>query len=115
MTASTPERKRDGDSRTRKANGNKEQLAGQEEGQIEEEEIPVRDMPGATIDTVDQMMDKVFGDHVHHNDGLHLDGGIADDATWQDYWRRLIFFPGQMYNLPKGKVEKRFIRIIQNH
>jgi hypothetical protein len=55
------------------------------------------------------MMDRVYGDHVHHNDGTHLDGGISDDTTWQDYWKRLIVFPGQTYNLPKGKVGKRFL------
>jgi hypothetical protein len=42
-------------------------------------------MSGATIDTVDQMMEKFFGYHVHHNDGSYLDGGIEDDTTWQDY------------------------------
>jgi hypothetical protein len=68
-------------------------LSGQEERHIEEDESPVSDMPGATIDTVDQMMDNVFGDHVHHNDGLHLYGGLTCDVTWQDYWRRLIVFP----------------------
>jgi hypothetical protein len=58
---------------------------------------------------VDKMMDKVYGDHVHHNDGTHLDGGISNDTSWQDYWKRIIVFPGQNYNLPKGKVGKRFI------
>jgi hypothetical protein len=42
-------------------------------------------------------------------DGSYLDGGITDDATWQYYWHRLIVFPGQMYNLPKGQVGKRFL------
>jgi hypothetical protein len=75
----------------------------------EEERICIGDLPGTVLTDVDRMMDRVYGDHVHHNDGTHLDGGISDDATWQDYWKRLIVFPGQTYNLPKGKVGKRFL------
>jgi hypothetical protein len=51
------------------------------------------DLPGAIITEVDRMMDKVYGNHIHQNPGTHLDGGIADDAKWQDYHRRLIVYP----------------------
>ena len=30
----------------------------------------------------DRKLMEVYGDHVHQNDGAHLDGGIADDAVW---------------------------------
>ena len=39
------------------------------------------DLPGVVLSDVDKLMDKVFGDHVHHNDGTHLDGGISSDTT----------------------------------
>jgi hypothetical protein len=53
---------------TREANGDEYQLAGEEKGEKGEEYSSTIDtMPGATIDTVDQMMDNVFGYHVHHN------------------------------------------------
>jgi hypothetical protein len=64
-------------------------------------------MHGVAIDAVDQMMDKFFGERFYHNDGSHLNGSIVDDTTWQDYWRQLIVFPGQMYNMPQDKVGKR--------
>ena len=54
-------------------------------------------------------MDLVYGDHVHQNDGTHLNGGIADDPVWQVYWRRLVVLPPQQYTLPKGALGKRFI------
>jgi hypothetical protein len=69
--------------------------------------------PGVIItDEADRMMDKVYGDHVHQNPGTHLDGGIADDAKWQDYHRRLIVYPSQRYDAPSGKVGRRFVESI---
>jgi hypothetical protein len=36
---------------------------------------------------VDLKLKEVYGDYLHHqNDGTHLDGGIKDDALWQDCW-----------------------------
>jgi hypothetical protein len=32
------------------------------------------DLPGFVLTYTDKEMDKVFGDHIHHNDGTHLDG-----------------------------------------
>ena len=40
------------------------------------------DLPDYVITDRDRMMDGVYGDHVHQNDGTHLNGGIADDAVW---------------------------------
>jgi hypothetical protein len=72
-------------------------------------------MHGVTIDTVDQMTENVFGDHIRHNDVLHVDGGIANDTTWQDYWRRLIVFPRSDVQSAQRKRRKAFIiHIIQN-
>jgi hypothetical protein len=75
----------------------------------EEEQINIGDLPGDVLTDVDRMMDRVYGEHVHHNDGTHLGGGVSNDTSWQDYWKRLIVFPGQTYNLPKVKVGKRFL------
>jgi hypothetical protein len=75
----------------------------------QEEERNIGDSPGVILTDVDKLMGKVLGDCVNHNDGTHLDGGISSDTNWKDYWKRLIVFPGQKYNLLKGKVGKRFI------
>ena len=55
------------------------------------------------------MMDGVYGDHVHQNDGTHLSGGIEDDKIWQDRMNQLIVLQPQQYDLPKGAVAHRFI------
>ena len=40
-------------------------------------------LPGYHITEADCCLDGIYGDHVHDNDGIHLDGGIEDDVTWQ--------------------------------
>ena len=52
---------------------------------------------------------EVYGDNMHDNDGTHLDGGIADDATWQSYWRQLVQCPSHLYDVPNGALGKRII------
>jgi hypothetical protein len=37
-----------------------------------------------------------------------LDGGIADDELWQNYWRRLIVYHSLTYDAPTGAVGRRF-------
>ena len=39
------------------------------------------DLPDSVIIDIDRRMDGVYEDHVHQNDGTHLNGGIADDAV----------------------------------
>jgi hypothetical protein len=39
-------------------------------------------LPGAVVMDADRKLFGVLGDHVHQNDGTHLDGGIADDGKW---------------------------------
>ena len=35
------------------------------------------------------LLQKFFVDFPHHNDGMHLSGGVSDDATCKSCWRRL--------------------------
>jgi hypothetical protein len=58
---------------------------------------------------VDHFLDAVYGDWPHHNDGSHLDGGVAGDSTWQRRWRRMVNLPTTHYSVPKGKVGRRFV------
>jgi hypothetical protein len=70
------------------------------------------DLPGYTLTEVDKIFDEVFGDHIHQKPGLHLDGGITDDATWQSYWRQLIEYPPSFYDTPNGALGKRIVEKI---
>ena len=47
------------------------------------------DLPGLTPERAHLLLQGVYGDFPHHNDGLHLDGGISDNAAWERRWRRL--------------------------
>ena len=58
------------------------------------------------------LLDEVYGDHIHQNDGTHLTGGISDDPQWQEYWRRLVVFPSKAYDVPSGAAGKRFVRMV---
>ena len=46
---------------------------------------------------------------IHQNHGIHLDGGIPDDARWQHlYWRIMsVLLP--LYYLPSGVIANRFL------
>ena len=55
---------------------------------------------------------EVYGDFLHHNDGLHLDGGFTDDTIWQIRWRRLAAQLASWYTTPTGAVGRRFASIL---
>ena len=38
---------------------------------------PGADLPGYESTPADRLLDSVYGDHVHSNDGRHLDGGVS--------------------------------------
>lgn len=93
--------------------GMSEETNEEEEGRKDTEEC-ISDLPGTTYTRVDQMMDEIYGDHVHQNDGTHLDGGITDDATWQSYWRQLVVFPSHAYDVPNKSTGRRFVDMVAN-
>jgi hypothetical protein len=70
------------------------------------------DRPGYVLTPADILLDNVFGDHVHANDGTHLSGGVNDDTTWQKYWKSLVAFSPARYDAPKGRTGKRFISML---
>ena len=40
-------------------------------------------LPVFTPECAHILLQGVYGDFPHHNDGSHLDGGVADDAIWK--------------------------------
>jgi hypothetical protein len=67
------------------------------------------DVEGYAPTPVDALLDGVYGDHPHQNDGCHLDGGISHDKTWQRRWKRVVQLPIAAYAVPKGRVGRRFV------
>ena len=70
------------------------------------------DLPGVMITAVDLKFRKVYGDHIHQNDGSHLDGGIEGDLIWQQWFNEIASLPSRRYQLPRGRVGKTFIGIL---
>ena len=70
------------------------------------------DLPGFTPECAKLLLQGVYVDFPHHKDGLHLDGGIADDAAWQRRWRRLADQSTSWYTTPSGAVGRRFTAIV---
>ena len=52
------------------------------------------DLEGVVPSKSDRRLVRVFGDHVHHNDGCHMDEGINDNDVCQMRWRLLVSQPG---------------------
>jgi hypothetical protein len=48
-------------------------------------EFPNGDLPGAAILAADIKLMNVYGNYIHQNDGMHLDGGgITNNIKWQE-------------------------------
>lgn len=76
---------------------------------IPQGDTPVEDLPP---EGVIEKLTRVYGDCVHQNDGTHLDGGIRDDAVWQERWRKVVGLPPQRYNAPNEKVGRLFVKTL---
>ena len=70
------------------------------------------DLPGFHPERAHLLLQEVYGDFPHHNDGSHLDGGISDKAAWQRRWRRLAAQSASWYATPSGAVGRRFMVIL---
>ena len=62
------------------------------------------DLPGYVVTQADRLLDGVYGDHVHDNDGTHLSGGIVADKAWQVRWKRMVQLDQRHYSVPQGRV-----------
>jgi hypothetical protein len=49
-----------------------------------------------------KLLDGVYGDHVHDNDGLQLDRGVDEDKLFQRYWRQVASISPVLYAVPQS-------------
>ena len=66
------------------------------------------DLQGFLPSQEHQFMVDVYGDNLHHNNGTHLDRGVADDALWQRRWWRLTDQSARWYATSPWYVRRRF-------
>ena len=67
------------------------------------------DLEGFVPSAADQKLHKVYGDWLHRNPGTHLDGGVADDAFWQNAFVALAGGMQRRYELPPRAVGRAFL------
>ena len=70
------------------------------------------DLPDFTPEHVHLFLQGVYGDFLHHNNGSHLDEGVADDAIWQCRWCRLAAQLASWYATLSGALGCRFTTIL---
>ena len=70
------------------------------------------ELPGFTPECAHLLLQRVYRDFPHHNDGSHLDIGISGDTAWQRCWRRLDAQSVSWYATPSGAVGRRFTAIL---
>ena len=69
------------------------------------------DLPGFAPGRTYMLLQGVYGYFPHHNDGLHLHGGIKYNALWHRCWRRITAQSAIWYATPSGAVGRRFTEI----
>ena len=69
------------------------------------------ELPDFTPELAHLMLQGVYGDFLHHNDGSHLDGGVVDNVICQRCWLHLTAQSSSWYATPSGAVGRRFMEI----
>ena len=78
----------------------------------EEGEGTAGDLPGYTPTPEDLRLQEVYGDWVHANPGTHLDKGVHNNLVWKAWWRDLAVMPSRRYDVPSGRVGRRFVGML---
>ena len=51
------------------------------------------DMGGYHLTVADHIICLVYSEHLHRNNGSHLNRGVAKNAVWQHQWWRIVNIP----------------------
>ena len=70
------------------------------------------DLEGFIPSEADCRLIQVYVNHVHHNDGRHIDRVISDNNILQVRWRILFRQTGLKYRAPQGTVGQRFMKCL---
>ena len=58
------------------------------------------------------LLQVVYEDFLHHNDGTRLTGGVSDDAAWKSCWLRLAAQSARWYSTHPSKVVRWFTAVL---
>ena len=70
------------------------------------------DSPKFTPEHTHLLLQGVYRNFPCHNDESHLDGGVVDDAVWQQYWCHMAAQSASWYSTTPGAVGCRFVAIL---
>ena len=70
------------------------------------------DLWGLTLVRVHLLLQEVYEDFPHHNDGTYIVEGVPDDATQKSHWRNLAAQLASWYSRPPSKAGHRFLSVL---
>ena len=70
------------------------------------------DQPDFAPESAHLLLQELYGDYLHHNNGSHLDGGVVDNAIWKRCWWWLAAQLASWYTTPSGTVGHQFTAIL---
>ena len=70
------------------------------------------DLQGFTPARAYLLLQEVYGDFPHHNNGTHLSGGDPENETWQSCWEHLAMQSYSCYYTHPGNVVGRFTSVL---
>ena len=47
------------------------------------------------MNAADNMIQSIYSYHLHHNDSVHLDGGVAKNSVYYIYWKLIVNLPAR--------------------
>ena len=65
-----------------------------------------------TLEFAQLLLQEIYGDFLHHNDGLHLDGVVSEDTFWHWSWHQMAAQSAILYGTPPGVVWRWFTAIM---
>ena len=70
------------------------------------------DLTDFTTETVNLLLQGVYGDFYHYNDRSDPDRGVPNDTVWQRHWHWMDAQLVSWYNTPSGEVGCQFREIL---
>ena len=68
------------------------------------------DMSDYFLATAGHMILSVYSDHLHRNNGSHLELGVANKAVWQRRWKHIKNLCVKLYDAPRGCIMHHFVQ-----
>ena len=72
----------------------------------------VMDLQGLTPSRVHLLLQEIYKESPHNNDGTHLTGLVPKNAVWEICWRNLAAKSSSWYSTPTSRVGRQFTAVL---